>query len=384
MVQRAIVTESALFRQCDVLSEFSVSKNGFLPADNPLDMLPNVYYQPWEAIAHNLSALVKRGIRQAVTKLPLLGINLLASEAEWRRAYVILAFMANAYVWGGDKPEEPRACGTSAAQKTTYQTLIISRRSINFSGTESESWFILTGVAIEAKAASIISTAMAALDAVKIANYGVVIHALEQFTSCIQEITVQLDRMQDKCDPMIFYHHIRPFLAGFEGMEDAGLPRGVFMTKLFDIVLGVAHNSHGSAGKRSYHDEAMEYMPGGHRRLLIHMAQFGSIRTLAMNVPPTPEGECLRKAFNTTVEMLRDFRSKHMQIVTRYIILPSKQPCKGARQNLATLSSASGSEDKLTGTSGTPVVSFLKQVREETVVTALHTAEKALEKVMFG
>lgn len=85
---------------------FSISGNGFLPAKSPLDLLPNHYYQPWEAIAHNLPALVESGICEAVIQLPLLDTDRLISEAEWQRAYVILAFTANAYIWSGNSPRE--------------------------------------------------------------------------------------------------------------------------------------------------------------------------------------------------------------------------------------------------------------------------------------
>lgn len=92
----------------DMLSEFSISKNGFLPADSPLENLSDDYYQPWEVIAHNLPRLAKNGIREAVRQLPLLTTDRLVSDSEWRRAYVILAFMTNAYIWAEEKPEEVR------------------------------------------------------------------------------------------------------------------------------------------------------------------------------------------------------------------------------------------------------------------------------------
>lgn len=91
------------------LRKFSVSRNAFLPEDSPLKQLPDAYYEPWELIAHNLPSLVKvgeTGIRRAVAQLPVLSTDRLRSEPEWRRAYMILAFMTHAYVWGGEKPEE--------------------------------------------------------------------------------------------------------------------------------------------------------------------------------------------------------------------------------------------------------------------------------------
>lgn len=101
-----VQTESLSTKYCDFLSRFSISRNAFLPSENPLEFLSDYYYRPWEDIAHNLPALVRSGIGEAVAQLPLLDTGRLVSEAEWRRAYVILAFMTNAYVWGGEKPKE--------------------------------------------------------------------------------------------------------------------------------------------------------------------------------------------------------------------------------------------------------------------------------------
>jgi indoleamine 2,3-dioxygenase len=73
--------------------------------------------------------------------------------------------------------------------------------------------------------------------------------------------------MYEKCSPPIFYHQIRPFLAGSKNMAAAGLPDGVFydtgngngkwrqhsggsnaqssLIQFFDIVLGIEHRSTG-------------------------------------------------------------------------------------------------------------------------------------------
>lgn len=89
------------------LSEFAVTKNAFLPEKSPVQMLSDPYYEPWEFIGQNLSELIDQGrIRDAVKNLPTLSTDRLCSEAEWRRAYAMLAFVTHAYVWGGDKPEE--------------------------------------------------------------------------------------------------------------------------------------------------------------------------------------------------------------------------------------------------------------------------------------
>lgn len=77
---------------------------GFLPSTVPLQVLPDAYYAPWETVGRNLQSLVlSKRLRAVVDALPVLGTDLLLTEDEWRRAYVLLGFVVHAYIWGGDK-----------------------------------------------------------------------------------------------------------------------------------------------------------------------------------------------------------------------------------------------------------------------------------------
>ena len=106
MSPHAVLSESPRERVISDLKKFAVTRNAFLPQHKPLSLLPHAYYTPWEYLASHLSILVENGIREAVHALPLLSTDRLATEAEWRRAYVILAHATHAYVWGGDEPAE--------------------------------------------------------------------------------------------------------------------------------------------------------------------------------------------------------------------------------------------------------------------------------------
>jgi len=86
----------------------------------------------------------------------------------------------------------------------------------------------MISVAMEAKAGCIVPTMLRAMEAASVKDYHVVIQALEATESCIHDIGVLLDRMHENCDPIVFFNHIRPFLAGSKNMAGAGLPRGVF------------------------------------------------------------------------------------------------------------------------------------------------------------
>jgi indoleamine 2,3-dioxygenase len=90
------------------LEEYGISPEyGFLPEELPLELLPDPYYNRWEAVVANLQALIlSRRLREVVKRLPILSTSHLLHSAEWRRAYMLLAFMTHGYIWGGDEPAE--------------------------------------------------------------------------------------------------------------------------------------------------------------------------------------------------------------------------------------------------------------------------------------
>lgn len=91
-----------------VLEDYGINpEHGFLPPDLPLESLPDPYYAKWESIINNIQPLIlSRRVRSTIDRLPVLSTSFLHTDAEWRRAYVVLTFMLHAYVWGGDIPEE--------------------------------------------------------------------------------------------------------------------------------------------------------------------------------------------------------------------------------------------------------------------------------------
>lgn len=92
------------------LEDFGLSPElGFLPDCPPLACLSDPYYAPWESLVANLVPLVKsHKIRDVVDSLPVLSPDGLVSDAERRRAYMILGFFAHSYIWGGANACEVR------------------------------------------------------------------------------------------------------------------------------------------------------------------------------------------------------------------------------------------------------------------------------------
>ncbi|KAK0704505.1 Indoleamine 2,3-dioxygenase [Lasiosphaeris hirsuta] len=414
-----------------LLEEFGVSSNGFLPEHLPLDILPDQYYTPWEDLMQSLNNHLDAGtFRKHADQLPILTLHYLSTEQEQRRAYVILAFLAHAYIWGGDKVSEtlpppitipflqishhltlPPVATYAALNlwnfRTTDPTDLTNLSAIHalhtLTGTRDESWFYAVSIAIEARGARTIPVLLLALRAAEARDFPAVTAALRVLAGCIASLGDLLERMDERCDPGLFYHRIRPFLAGSRNMAAAGLPRGVFydcgggrgewwqlrggsngqssLLQFFDVVLGVEHAVAG--GGVSFHQEVRGYMPDEHRRFLEYIAEAfpWGLRKVVAEGGGDGDGERLacREAYRAATDALAALRGKHLQMVTRYIIIPSRQPfCAGGAVNLATASSRVGEDagsqghevkagqSQLTGTGGTALLPFLKQSRDET------------------
>lgn len=274
-----------------------------------------------------------------------------------------------------------------------------------FTGTPDEQWFYMTSVAIEIRGAPSIPLMLQAITAARMGKTHVVTECLQRFAEILDEITSQLMRLYENCDPDVFYRRIRPYLAGSKNMTDAGLPRGLLyddgrnppeyrqyaggsnaqssLIQFFDIVLGVEHRPTGVTcqdqgtdartedAPKSQHGfihEMRAYMPASHRRFLEDVYSIANIRSFVEERPNDP---ALRLAYDACLSMLRNMRDKHIQMVSRYIIIQSR----GARQtsqsgqrplgmNLAM--AVPSDSKKLRGTGGTALIPFLKQVRDET------------------
>lgn len=273
-----------------------------------------------------------------------------------------------------------------------------------FTGSIDESWFYLTSVAIEARGAPIIPLMLTAIAAARANDAATVTLCLRSFAERLDDLGALLHRMHEGCDPHVFYHRIRPFLAGSKNMVEAGLPNGVLyddggmapqyrqysggsnaqssLIQFFDIVLGIEHRPTGEKKdateselegrlpppKHNFIQEMRAYMPGPHRRFLRDVTLCANIREF---VELHRNNRELTLAYDACLAMLRAFRDIHINIVSRYIIIKSresrslersKSPNIPRKQNIAT----STREKNQKGTGGTALIPFLKQARDET------------------
>ncbi|KAJ1966170.1 hypothetical protein GGI12_000261 [Dipsacomyces acuminosporus] len=409
------------------LEDYDISPvHGFLPTEQPLQRLPDPYYEPWEKIMDKFNQyLLAHQIRKLVRKLPVLDTDKLTTKAEYQRAFTILGFMAHAFVWGkngaASEPASeflPAAISIPWVAAADYLELnpVICCAAVchwnwqildpaaedpmdidnigtlyTFSGSMDESWFYLVTTAMEAKSARGLNAILDGIRAVEKDDIAELTAALNEIAHSLQDANMLLERMYERCDPYVFYWKIREFLAGWENMAEAGLPYGVLyegvddtdtfsldnwqslirrfrkyaggsaaqtpLLQAFDIALGIKHYPTGKKGAQTTVSEARlrlanagvpeppaansylvrmrDYMPGGHRRFLEDLAATCTIReyvllacsdsVLQRNAEADQLQIALRLAYNKCVGLMREFRDKHIMIVTRYIIMQAKK-----------------------------------------------------------
>ncbi|KAK5073605.1 Indoleamine 2,3-dioxygenase [Lithohypha guttulata] len=404
-----------------ILHSFEISHYGFLPVDEPLARLPSTYYQPWENLISRLPILISDGsLYNEFASLPLLSTSELRSLPEWRRAYVILTFFTHAHTWSDLQPREvlpanitvpllevsayldlpPTAtypalnlwnCGlvTDGADITNPENVVMRH---TFTGTTDEAWFYAVSVSVEAKGVAAIQVMLECVKAIEQDKKDEVLECLRSFRVIVSELASILQRMHEHCDPSVFYHRIRPFLAGSRGMEKAGLPHGLFydegrgkgswrqysggsnaqssLIQFLDIALGIKHEGPSSqrGGKeQAYLNGMRQYMPQAHRQFLEY---FDSVAKIRQYVQSKNVSETLSSTFDEAVEAMAAFRDTHIKIVARYIVAPSRardqSQNQGVRNIAASSSEQTSSKDELKGTGGTNLMAFLKQTRAET------------------
>ena len=308
----------------------------------------------------------------------------------------------------------------------------------------------LISVAIEARGASLIPLMLKAMEAADRNQRWIVTESLRTFAERLDELGAMLVRMYDNCDPHVFYHRLRPFLAGSKNMVDAGLPNGVIfdnggpinkqryvqysggsnaqssLIQFFDVALSVEHRPTGTkapadmptdnlSGKKkpsappqaSFIQDMRKYMPGPHARFLEAVSRVANIRSF---VERNKYDRALTVAFDACLAMLSAFRDKHIQIVSRYIIIKAGEAAKTKAKAAAEeksqhytfpiverdlpvrpKSAAGGRPEQekerknLRGTGGTALIPFLRQARDETGEPAVDAwARRLLNKGREG
>ena len=374
------------------LGDFDISeKTGFVPEQPPLSRLSGEAFAKWEDVMEQLPTLIEtRQLRSKIESLPDAEFSerTLKTEREWWRAYNLLTFLSQGYIWmEGEKGLVDRIPKKLAVPwydvskhldlhpVCVYANLILynyylkdpqgphSEDNIStastFTGTIDESWFFKVHMLVELAATAGLKAMVEAYKAIKDRDNKVLVAQLQAVAGSLKEMKAALNKMSQSCDPKIFYVKMRPFYAGSKGLDafpDGLIYEGVNPSPLrfnggsggessaiysFDVFLGVEHDS-------AFVSEMMSYMPIKHREFLLSLGRQPSVREYVMESGDA-DVVC---SYNMAIDAFVEFRSSHIIIVTKYIVLQKKHSINSSLED--------------NGTGGTEFMPFLKKLRDET------------------
>ena len=378
---------------CD-LQLFGLSEErGFLPHVDPLLSLPATF-SAWEEIAQKLPKyLAGMSLRRSVDALPQFPLDALKSEAEIHRAMVMLSFIGHAYVFG-EKPTVERipevlarpwyevATKLGRPPVLSYESYALDNwqridpagpiaigniaLSQNFLGGLDEEWFVIIHVDIEARAAEALKAIALGRRSIISGNEGDLTRALQELAASLEGMHSSLCRMVEYCDPFMYFHRVRPYIHGWK--NNPALPNGLIYEGVsaysgagqilrgetgaqssiipsLDGFLGVGHKDD---PLKAYLMEMRLYMPPQHRKFLEATESGPSTRDFVAACSANIE---LEKHYNSCVELVERFRSKHLEYAISYIAKQAQRDPSNPSQ---------------VGTGGTPFVQYLTKHRDET------------------
>ena len=351
-----------------------------------------------QEIASNLPKLLLTGkLQSAINKLSPKDLSiddLLINQAsqDLKLAMSHLSFIAHAYIWGDNKPNEsiPSVLANPWVKAANNQGrppilsyasycldnwfLIDPDESIslenvglinNFLGGVDEDWFVTIHVCIENAAADAMAAcaeiAMLETDSPESKS----IELLNRIVRSMKKVNEIFARMPEKCDPYIYYHRVRPFIFGTKDNPD--LKNGLIYKGEFDnqpqffrgetgaqssiipSLDGALQITHTKDHLRHYLNEMRDYMPPKHREFMEVLEKNSQVKKIIK------ESAKLTSLFNDCLEEIRAFRAMHLEYAGTYIFKQAQIKNPFGRGG-----------STITGTGGTPFMAYLKKHRDET------------------
>ena len=375
------------------IADFGISEEfGYLPHHDPAQSL-SPGNEAWDQFGKEIPKLLMGSdFRKRVQELPPFNINALTGESDINRAMMVLSYIGQSYQWSDNKPATtlPKVLALPWTQvgKMVGRPPILSYQSYAsdnwrrldpngpiecgniallqcFLGGQDEEWFILIHIDIEKKAGKALKAIEDAQAATANRDADALEIALENLRSSLSAMYQVLCRMPERCDPYIYFHRVRPYIFGWR--NNPSLPDGVVYEGV-DEYKGVGQKFRGETGAQSaiipamdgvlgieherdelreYLMEMRTYMPPAHVKFIEAVEAGPSVRAFAKEVKrPT-----ITSLFNTCVEIVGDFRAKHLEYAGTYIHAQAQ---------------ATPGNPSAVGTGGTPFMVYLRKHRDET------------------
>ena len=375
------------------LIDFGLSEEfGYLPHYDPAQSL-SPGNEEWDHFALDIPKLLMGSdFRKRVRELKPFDISALKGAPDIQRAMMILSYIGQSYQWSDNEPAHtlPKnlALPWYEVGRLVGRPPILSYQSYAndnwrrldptgpvecgniallqcFLGGQDEEWFILIHIDIEKKAGKALKAIEDAQAAVVKDDADALEDALENLRASLSAMYQVLCRMPEKCDPYVYFHRVRPYIFGWR--NNPSLPNGVIyegvdeyngvgqtfrgetgaqsaIIPAMDGVLGIEHEND---VLREYLMEMRTYMPPKHVAFIEAVERGPSVREMVKKV----NRRTLTSLFNTCVEIVGDFRAKHLEYAGTYIHAQAQ---------------ATPGNPSAVGTGGTPFMVYLRKHRDET------------------
>ena len=351
-----------------------------------------------QEIASNLPKLLLTGkVQSAINKLSPKDLSiddLLINQAsqDLKLAMSHLSFIAHAYIWGDNKPNEsiPSVLANPWVKVAEDQGRppILSYASYcldnwflidpdepislenvglinNFLGGVDEDWFVTIHVCIENAAADAMAACaeIALLETNSPENKS--IELLNRIVISMKKVNEIFARMPEKCDPYIYYHRVRPFIFGTKDNPDLKnglIYKGEFenqpqffrgetgaQSSIIPSLDGALQITHTKDHLRHYLNEMRDYMPPKHREFMEVLEKSSQVKKIIKG------SKKLTSLYNDCLEEIRAFRAMHLEYAGTYIFKQAQIKNPFGRGG-----------STITGTGGTPFMAYLKKHRDET------------------
>jgi indoleamine 2,3-dioxygenase len=351
-----------------------------------------------QEIASNLPKLLLTGkVQSAINKLSPKDLSiddLLINQAsqDLKLAMSHLSFIAHAYIWGDNKPNEsiPSVLANPWVKVANNQGRppILSYASYcldnwflidpdeaislenvglinNFLGGVDEDWFVTIHVCIENAAADAMAACaeIAMLETDSPENKS--IELLNRIVISMKKVNEIFARMPEKCDPYIYYHRVRPFIFGTKDNPDLKnglIYKGEFknqpqffrgetgaQSSIIPSLDGALQITHTKDHLRHYLNEMRDYMPPKHREFMEVLEKNSQVKKIIKG------SKKLTSLYNDCLEEIRAFRAMHLEYAGTYIFKQAQIKNPFGRGG-----------STITGTGGTPFMAYLKKHRDET------------------